>query len=391
MKVSHIQSIFSKEHGGPTHSLSNYCNELAKRGHQIRIWALEGWPGVSPAIRLESPVESAIFPVEFPSFLGRSSRMYRSLQNAPLPDILHLHGVWHRAMCYGAVLAQRKSVPYLVELMGAFEPYGLRHHWIRKKVARLWYQDRVLSKAACLHVNSLQEAKQLRQLGFTVPIAIIPVGVDFPAVNFKQGSLGLEDPWPELGSKRFFLYMSRIHSKKGIELLLSAWARIAALHDDTMLMICGSGESEYVSQCKVIASQLGVSRKCLWTGYVDEAQKRWALSHASFFVLPSFSENFGNIIAESFAHRTPVITTSQTPWVQLNEKKCGWVIEPNIPSLSEVLNEALSKSSADLQEMGLKGHDWCLKEFSLSATVTGLEQVYAWMLGRCAIPDVVWR
>ena len=166
MHIAHVQGIFSPEHGGPTKSLANYCRNQAKAGHRVSIWTLEGYPNTSAAIRLDSPFEMHVCNVSRPKRLGRSPEMRRLLRDAETPDVFHLHGAWLRAVHYGAVEAMRRDRPYLVELTGAFEPWALRQKWPEKRVARWWYQDRQLHKAACLHANSLQEAKHVRALGF---------------------------------------------------------------------------------------------------------------------------------------------------------------------------------------------------------------------------------
>ena len=182
MRICHVQGIFSPEHGGPAQSLSNYCRSQTKAGHQVSAWVLDGFPNLSAALRLEPPVEMHVCRVDPPARLGGSSALRRQLREAESPDIYHLHGAWLRAMYYGAVEARHRQRPYVLEVMGMYEPWALRQKWLQKRIARWWFQDRILREAACLHVNSHQEADYLRKLGFKAPIAVIPVGVDVEAI-----------------------------------------------------------------------------------------------------------------------------------------------------------------------------------------------------------------
>src|SRR5437870_3368349 len=100
--ISHIQGIFSPEHGGPALSLANYARGQASRGHQISVRVLEGYPHTSPAIRLEQPIENFVGKVSFPSRLGRSNGLKRQMAKDASPDIYHLHGTWLCAMRYAA-------------------------------------------------------------------------------------------------------------------------------------------------------------------------------------------------------------------------------------------------------------------------------------------------
>src|SRR6266581_7653471 len=159
MQIAHIQGIFSPEHGGPTQSLANYARGQISHGHRVSVWTLEGFPGMSPAMRLEPPIEMQIFPVGTPARFGCSAAMQRQLRAADSPEVYHLHGAWLRAMYYGAMEAMRRKRPYVVEVMGMYEPWCLGQKWSQKRIARWLYQDRILQNASCLHVNSLQEAE----------------------------------------------------------------------------------------------------------------------------------------------------------------------------------------------------------------------------------------
>src|SRR5262245_25618225 len=129
MNISHIQGIFSPEHGGPTQTLSNYARFQVAGGHRVSIWALEGFPHISPAMRLDPPVEMNVFQVEKPARLGGSTTMQRRLRNADSPDMYHLHGAWLRAMHYGALEARRRDRPFVLEIMGMYEPWCLQQKW----------------------------------------------------------------------------------------------------------------------------------------------------------------------------------------------------------------------------------------------------------------------
>ncbi len=385
MHITHVQGIFSPEHGGPAHSLTNYCVGQAKRGHHVSAWVLEGFPETSPAIRLPPPVETVAHRVHFPFALGRSSSMRRALSCAESPDVFHLHGTWLRAMHYGAEEARLRRVPYVVEPMGMYESYGLRTKWLRKRLARWWFQDKLLERAQCLQVNSRREGEQLRQLGFRNPLAVIPVGVDTAAIFNRPVA---STPWPELNG-RFFLFLSRIQEKKGIELLLNAWATLAAASPDWTLVIGGTGSPQYVSHCRQLADHLGIAARCKWVGHLTEAEKSWALSHADFFILPSFSENLGNVVAEALAHGTPVITTDATPWQEMTKRKCGWITSPTIQELTSVLEEAMRHDPTRLKEMGERGRQWCVSHFALERVLEDLDAVYGWLTGASAKPTCV--
>ena len=390
LHITHIQGIFSPEHGGPTYSLANYCLGQAALGHQVSLRVLEGYSHTSPAVRLPPPVDMAVEPVDRPARLGGSTALRRRLRADPTPDLYHLHGAWLRAMHYGAVEARRRRRPYVVELMGMYEPWPLRQKWLVKRLSRLWYQDDLLRRAACLHVNSPDEAQALRRLGFRTPIAVIPVGVDTAAADEPAAWDG-GSPYPDLAGQPFVLYLARIHSKKGIELLLHSWAAVVRAFPDHRLVVAGSGEADYVARCRQAIHALGLEDRCRWLGPVDDAAKRWLFQHAALYVLPSYSENFGNTVAESLANGTPVLTTSQTPWTHLAAEGCGWIAEATVGSLGERLTEALRTGAEERQQMGNVGRDLVARRYSLASVVRQIDQVYAWLLGGDRPHDILYN
>jgi glycosyltransferase involved in cell wall biosynthesis len=314
--------------------------------------------------------------------------MLREIREASSPDIYHLHGAWLRAMHYGATEAKRRRKPYIVELMGMYEPWSLSHKWLRKRVARTWYQDQVLRDASCLHVNSFQESDNLRRLGFKNPIAVIPVGVAMDKISADRETLPPIAPWRELGSRKFVLYLARIHPKKGLHLLLRAWARIACENPELRLVIAGTGTQAYVSESHNLAQQLGISSSCIWLGHVDELQKTWLYSNAHCYVLPTQSENFGNTVAEALAHKTPVITSTHTPWTDLTTFHCGWRIENTEKELLRALRESLQQDAKSREAMGLAGEELVRRKYSLELVARQFLELYDWLTTGAAKP--IW-
>ncbi len=389
MHIAHVQATFSPEHGGPTKSLSNYCRSQIIGGHRVSVWTLEGFPDASDAIRLPPPVEMHICHVNRPVRLGRSPSLRRDLINSDTADVYHLHGAWLRALQYGANEAMCRKRPYLLELMGTFEPWSLRQKWPQKRIARWWFQDRSIRHATCLHVNSHQEAEHVRKLGFRNPIAVIPVGVDIDEVATQLAQLPNHAPWLDLDGHPYILFLSRLHPKKRLDLLIRSWSKLTRDYPGWRLVIAGTGNQTYVDECHEVADHLEISDKCFWTGHVDDLQKSWLFAHAQCYVLPTSSENFGNVVAESLAHKTPVITTHHTPWTELPKQKCGWLVADSETDLRLALTEAMSMSPATRQAMGNNGEDLVRRHYSLEAVCDNILRVYEWMVNGRTKPDCV--
>ena len=163
------------------------------------------------------------------------------------------------------------------------------------------------------------------------PIAIIPNAVELPNLDNLAGREELESSHPELHGKRWLLFLSRVHAKKGVHELVSAWSDIHSDFPDWHLIIGGDLNSRY-GEAIVDEVRRGPVPATL-TGQLKGKKKSAALGHAELFVLPSASENFGIAIAEALAHATPVITTTATPWKEIGDAQAGWCIEPGEDSL----------------------------------------------------------
>jgi len=383
MLVEHIQGIFSKEHGGPTYSLSNSARGQAARGIAIRVRVLEGFRGTSAAHRLGSGVDQAIFPVRFPKVSGRSPKLSKFLRRETAPDIYHLHGAWLLAMKYGADEARKRRIPYMIEMMGAYQPAELKRKPFRKRVFRGWFQDAILQAASCIQTNSIMEARQLAELGFRGPFAPIPVGFDLQAAGEAERKLPEHRPdFAEMpAGGRIVLFLARVHANKGIEVLLEAWQRLAPEFENVCLVVAGSCQKEYGDSLLARFEALVRSRRVKFLGHVSDLDKVWLYRKAAVYCLPSFSENYGATIQDALGYGVPVITTRETPWDNLEKMNIGWLVEPKIDAVAETLRAALLLPSGTLAAMGERAGAWIRKEFSLETVIGQQLAVYDWMLG----------
>jgi glycosyltransferase involved in cell wall biosynthesis len=155
---------------------------------------------------------------------------------------------------------------------------------------------------------------------------------------------------------------------------------VANQFPDWELVIAGPLDSNYARRVESETRQSAAPRVSFVGGIFGE-EKSALLHSARLFVLPSYSENFGNVVAEAFAHGTPVITTNATPWTDLDARGCGWSIAPNVEALSAALREAMSLPDEALDAMGLRGREWMASMFSWTNIVVDFEALYEWLSG----------
>jgi glycosyltransferase involved in cell wall biosynthesis len=231
--------------------------------------------------------------------------------------------------------------------------------------------------------TALMEYESIRSIGLKQPVAVIPNGVlarPLCAVNPKRNLESRRD------AEHVALFLSRVHPKKGIFNLLHAWAIVAP--QGWRLKIAGPDEVGHLAEVMALASELGIEQMVDYLGSVDGEAKSQTYLEANLFVLPTFSENFGVVVAEALAHGLPVITTYGAPWADLETYGCGWWIDIGIDALVISLREAMALSDQEREEMGARGRDY-VRRYNWDDIAQQTIDVYRWLLGLRPQPDFV--
>ncbi len=375
LNIQHVLGGLQQKSGGPSYCVPALATALVDRGCHVGLHVLGPAEGEYPKLDLR-----CYSPWRFSERLGYSPSMYKGLQDAARQaDIIHNHGLWMLPNMYAAWAAKGVSCQAMTSLHGTLAPQALvRSRWKKRFIWRLC-QAKALRDTACLHATSSEELRNIRRCHLNMPVAVIPNGVDVPSHVVKT------ETFP-----RRLVFLGRIHPIKGIDYLLQAWRQIQHKAMEWELHLVGGGERRHVLETKQLAKKLRVER-VLFRGPIYGVAKTKLLRKADIVVLPSRSENFGIVVAESLAYGVPVIVSQRAPWSGLVDHECGWWIEPGSASLYECLHDALQNSPSTLRRMGQRGRDWVSRDFSWSRVGDMMYQTYAWLLGGGAAPNWVDR
>ncbi|MDW8002913.1 MAG: glycosyltransferase [Deltaproteobacteria bacterium] len=364
MRVIQIVASVANEASGPTYSVTRLCESLIDRGHRVTLAVLD-WEAIT-----DLPEYLRIFPLGLgPRRLGRSPKMFNWLKEqikSGLVDIIHNNGLWMMPNIYPGLLIKNSNIPYVVSPRGTLSDWAMKSGSKLKKIVWHIVQKPSLKNVRCFHATSLSEYEDIRSRGFKQPVAVIPNGIDIP--------LELS-----VSKTRDLLFLSRIHPKKGLDLLLHAWKAVESIFPEWKLKICGPDNNGYSERMKRLASELGLLR-VEFCGPVYGEEKFKVYARAGIFVLPTYSENFGIAVAEALASGTPAIVTKGAPWSGLTERNCGWWIDIGVEPLIECLKVALAKDLEELRLMGQNGRQWMIEEFSWEKIGKMMEETYKWIL-----------
>lgn len=279
-------------------------------------------------------------------FSNKSKAEFLKLLETIQPDVFHTNCCWMPQSARTAMWAKHEGFKVVYTPHGMLEPWIMkRHYWTKKMPAMLLFQKKGIQIADVVHATAKSEKENLLALGWNKNITVIPNCVRIDEIEIKQS-------WER---KKNILFLSRVHVKKGINFLIEAASQLKNELEGYTITIAGLGEESYVSELKQMASRLGVADMFHFVGPVF-GEGKWKLyQEADLFVLPTHSENFGIVVAESLASGTPVITTNGTPWEELNTYHCGWWILVGTQPLVEAIKQFLQLSETYLQTMGENG------------------------------------
>ena len=338
-------------------------------GHETLIitWVNENsvnFKSISPKVNIIKLIWNNNPLIRFFIFRKQLLKSIQLFQKQNRRVIVHDHGLWMDSNIASCFTSYLNDIPLLVSTHGSLEPWAMEHKKIKKKIAFQLYQKFLLNRASYIHTTSESEKLAVQKL--------------LPKSNIKVIALGTSVIKKELVSKcdsKNAIFLSRIHKKKGLDILIDAWAN--ASHDGWKMIIVGPGEDSYYNIVKQRIKIHGLEDDIQLVGELYGHDKQKALFNSSLFILPSYSENFGLVISEALMSGLPVITTNKTPWLNLQEIGCGWTISTEINELVEALEEATKMTPAELRSMGQIGRNWMIDKFTWKNFGKNLMSIYS--------------
>jgi glycosyltransferase involved in cell wall biosynthesis len=356
MRILQVISTLNPEYGGPVEGLKQMIIELKKQNHSVEVATLD----------LKSSAWINFFPCRVHTF-GKSYFKYRInfsfffwlIRNKQNYDSVIVNGVWQFHGLAVSLALRNCQTPYYIYTHGMLDPwfkkaFPIKH--FKKLLYWILFEKKNLSSARKTLYTTDDEMVLARKSFADLPANGRVVGFGIkggPAINSNYKN-DFYRKFPHLKNKKFYLFLGRIHPKKGCDLLVKAFNQFSDKSQSYEILFLGPDNNNWAKSLRLITANLPISKRITWGGMVDEKTKWTALSLANAFVLPSHSENFGAVIPEALSCKLPVLTTNKVNiWREILKFKAGYVSSDSIDSFGKLflLWERLSSKEIEIIKM----------------------------------------
>ncbi|QKJ30452.1 glycosyltransferase [Mucilaginibacter mali] len=334
MRILQINASYKPAYiyGGPTMSVSKLSEHLVHSGCEVQVFTTTANGATELPVHQNTPIEVDGVPVYYfkritkdhshfsPSLLKAVWKQVRRF------DVVHIHAWWNTVSVLSALVAIMRGVPVIISPRGTLSGYSFNnknsffksciHHLLGKHLLHRSY----------IHATSAYEKNNLQQIITAKQIMTIPNFIELPEIAAKTG---------DFAEPLKLLFFSRIEEKKGLDILLNALVDVII---PWHLTIAGTGDPLYIARLKQLAVQNGIKANISWIGFQNE-NKFDIIAEHHLMVLPSYDENFGNVVIESLSVGTAVLISRQVGLAgYVTENNLGWICDTNAPSIADAIN-----------------------------------------------------
>ncbi len=364
LKILHVIPSVSPARGGPSKAIIEMVYALRKLDVNAEVATTNDDGRNTLDVPLNQKIEHQGIPLRFFKRFSPNINAVREFayshdfkswlkQHITDYDVIHIHAIFSFCSTYAMTQARKHNVPYIVRPIGQLENWSLTQSNLKKKCYLWLIEQKNLQKAAALHFTAEPEKKQASHVIPNLKSHVIPLGIN-PHPLIPDANKKMVSRWELKQGIPTLLFLSRLHPKKGLELLLDSLTQLHEL-DDTFkfqLVIAGSGEANYVESLKAKVHQIGLQNQCYFIGFVEGPEKELLLQGSDLFALTSHSENFGIAALEAMCSGTAVLISQDVALSQVvNEHELGYTTNLTTDSICKALTTALAQLDKN-QTMG---------------------------------------
>jgi glycosyltransferase involved in cell wall biosynthesis len=290
-------------------------------------------------------------------------------------DIVVVNGLWNYTSLASRRVLPASAVPYVVFAHGMLDPWFRTNAPVKHAMKQmLWLVSEGPLLASADAVLFTTEAEMARARDsfwpYRVRGRVVGYGTADIEGNPAMQKVAFRRVVPALADKPFLLFLGRIHPKKGCDILVDAFARVASAHPELDLVIAGPDQNGLRAAIEPAARMSGIAGRIHWPGMLSGNAKWGAIRDCKAFVLPSHQENFGVVVAEALAAGRPVLITDKVNiWREVEAAGAGMVSGDDVAGVSRMLADFLSLSAHDTERMEKAARACFLARFEISIAV----------------------
>lgn len=375
MKILRVISSINPEGGGPIEGVLQSSSVLMDHSHLIELVSLDSpdknYSKNIPIITHDlGPAKGTYsYSTDFQQWLNTHVKNY---------DAILVHGLWQYCGYAVRKAAIKNNIPYYVFTHGMLDPwfkktYPLKH--LKKWLYWPWGEYRVLRDAKKVFFTT-EEEKILARESFWLYQCneqVLSYGTAGCLGDTEQQRNSFLQKYSHLKYQPFLLYLSRIHPKKGIDILIKSFAAQQELLSDTQLVIAGPDQVGWQKELEQLAETLGVANKITWTGMLSGDLKWGAYHCADAFILPSHQENFGIVVAEALSCSVPVLISNKVNiWREIEADNAGIIADDTIEGTTQLIQKWLCLSEKQQDKIRLQAKECFLNHFEIEKAAKSL-------------------
>ncbi|MDH1532369.1 glycosyltransferase [Acinetobacter johnsonii] len=376
LRVLHIIASVRKESGGPVEGLTQSVIYRQSIGQYIEVLTLD--PNNAEFLNDFPCKVTGVGPT--PKKYGYTPKLKQWIvENAGRFDVAVIHGLWNHASVGGWQGCVKANLPYVLFTHGMMDPwfkkaYPLKH-WLKQM---FWIIQGPALKHASEVLFTSEEEKKLAQgvfWGFKYNAKVVSYAAGEAIIPSHEAKNTINQILKDVAEKPYLLYLSRIHEKKGCDLLLKAFAKLDK-RKDLQLVMAGPCHDDYINILKKLALELGISDRVHWPGMLKGELKAAVFNKAEAFVLTSHQENFGIAVAEALAYGKAVLISDQINiWREIEKGGAGIVAPDTVDGALSVLQRWENMTNVEKQQMSDAARRTYLANFTVQAAAEDLTVV----------------
>ena len=366
---------------------------MKKRGHEVAIATTDGNPfrdkesvlKYSKMIKdLSKSNESSIKINDIPIFkvhcISSNFGMYspnagkiakKIIRNY---DLIHIYSWYHHIGIEFFKSAKKYNIPLIFTAMGTLQNDAQSFYKTQKSIIDYIYTKKIIDYASILHSVGHSEIESYIQYGGKKEKIIqVENGIDLKDFELTSSTDILKRL--ELEEKSYILFLSRIHPKKGLELLLSAFKKLTQNNHEIYLVVAGSGEKDYLQKIQKNVKELSLTNKVKFAGLVSQNEKIMLLKSAKIFSLTSKSDIYPRAIQEALTMGVPVVISKESDYPEVEEFNAGKIVSLNENNISETF-EKLLDSNDELKIQSNNAKKLIKEKFLAEEQIKKFEKIY---------------